>query len=273
MTTIPIELSDYILDFLHEDRKALKKCSLICRSWYPSARYHLYSRIYLPSPTACRLLHQLFESSSYLGQFTRYLNLSKAMSPTSDKDSEDTNSKLAVLWPPLFAALPHVEELELSFLEIDTPFHTALLPNFPRLTTLTLQYCRFPSFGHFAAALLSFPSLRQCTLRGISWESTQPAFAGAVPAERGSVPQISITSLTLGRDIDLQVLVEWLLQEHLCDALEAVVACCAFAQDAVILGELLRAAAPTLRHVDLDWYCASYTGASAALRRHLTAEL
>jgi hypothetical protein len=260
MSTIPHELSDYILDFLHSDRKSLKACSLTCRSWYPTARYHLYCKVYLRSELACRTYLHLLEGAAYLGQFAHYLNISKAI-PAISKDipHEDTR---ATSWSTLFTSMPNVEMLELSFLEMDNSFHTNLLQNFARTSQLTLQYCRFPTFGDLAAVLLSLPCLRQCTLRSISWETNQTVFTStATVTERRSAPA-GIKALILGRDLDLQVLVEWLLQEHLCGELESVSACCAYEGDVVMLSELLRASAATLKHADLDWYCSSYRGVS-----------
>lgn len=258
MTSVPNELTDYILDFLHGDRRTLKACSLTRRSWYPTSRYHLYRRVYLASPSACKTFLQLLQSntSRHLGQFTRYLSISKAIAyATDNQPQEDTHVEL---WSSIFPAVPNVEELHLSFLEIDKTFHAHLGQNLACTTDLTLQYCRFLSFGDFASVLSSFPSLVHCTLRGISWESGQVTFARTGAEQRHA--KVSIKGLTLGRDLDLQVLVEWLLQEHLCDELESVAACCAFESDAVVLGEFLRASASTLKRVDLDWYCTSYSG-------------
>jgi hypothetical protein len=41
---IPQELSDIILDFLHNDVAALCSAGLVCRSWLPSSRFHLFSK-------------------------------------------------------------------------------------------------------------------------------------------------------------------------------------------------------------------------------------
>jgi hypothetical protein len=39
------ELSDVILDFLHNDVAALCSAGLVCRSWLPASRFHLFSEI------------------------------------------------------------------------------------------------------------------------------------------------------------------------------------------------------------------------------------
>lgn len=41
----PPELIDIIIDHLHADNKSLAACTLVCRSWLPSSRYHLFSTI------------------------------------------------------------------------------------------------------------------------------------------------------------------------------------------------------------------------------------
>jgi hypothetical protein len=39
------ELIDTIIDMLHADRAALATCALVCKSWLPASRYHLFSKI------------------------------------------------------------------------------------------------------------------------------------------------------------------------------------------------------------------------------------
>ena len=41
------ELYDYIIDFLHDDHGALRVCSLVCRSWLPASRSHLFYHLAL----------------------------------------------------------------------------------------------------------------------------------------------------------------------------------------------------------------------------------
>ncbi|KAI0076899.1 hypothetical protein K474DRAFT_1597218, partial [Panus rudis PR-1116 ss-1] len=42
---LPQEIQDYILDFLHEDRGALRAASLVSKSWRPSAQLHLFRKL------------------------------------------------------------------------------------------------------------------------------------------------------------------------------------------------------------------------------------
>lgn len=41
---VPLEISDMIIDFCHGDKRTLRSCALVCRSWSAAAQYHiLYS--------------------------------------------------------------------------------------------------------------------------------------------------------------------------------------------------------------------------------------
>ncbi|KAJ6585429.1 hypothetical protein B0H19DRAFT_926951, partial [Mycena capillaripes] len=54
------ELVDLTIDFLHDSRADLKRCSLVNRSWLPAARHHLFSYLHLESAfESCRRLDAL----------------------------------------------------------------------------------------------------------------------------------------------------------------------------------------------------------------------
>ncbi|KAJ7251360.1 CNH domain-containing protein [Mycena rebaudengoi] len=40
---LPTEIFERIIDFLHSDKAALISCSTVCRSWFPTSRYHLHT--------------------------------------------------------------------------------------------------------------------------------------------------------------------------------------------------------------------------------------
>lgn len=47
MDTLPQEMTDRILDFLFDDRKALNMCGQVCSYWVSGSRYHLFATIHL----------------------------------------------------------------------------------------------------------------------------------------------------------------------------------------------------------------------------------
>ena len=44
---LPQELSDMIIDYLHNDEAALRSAGLVCKSWFPESRFQLFSDIKL----------------------------------------------------------------------------------------------------------------------------------------------------------------------------------------------------------------------------------
>lgn len=258
MSHFPPELSDYILDFLHDDREALKACSLTTRKWRPAARYHLYRKVSLPSIQACRTFCEVMKEAPFLAAFTREVGISNTNFEFSpDVDGAQTQ-ELDHLWSTVLPALIAVERLQVSFLKIDEVFQTNLRKNLNTVTELSMQYCRFPSFFNLVAAVHSFPSLKNCTLRGLSWDES-PGPASASPL-RTLDPCPKLAKLTLGRDLPLEALVSWLLAEDVCRELTVFSGCCSSTVDAVLLGETLRSASPTLKELELDWYSSSYSG-------------
>jgi hypothetical protein len=61
---VPPELIETIIDMLHTDRAALATCALVCRSWLPRTRYHLFSEVTITSAAVLtRLSSSTFTSA------------------------------------------------------------------------------------------------------------------------------------------------------------------------------------------------------------------
>ncbi|KAI0824359.1 hypothetical protein BC628DRAFT_1379124 [Trametes gibbosa] len=52
---LPGEITDAIIDHLHDSRPALHNCALVCRAWLPSSRHHLFE-VFSAGPEKCGLL-------------------------------------------------------------------------------------------------------------------------------------------------------------------------------------------------------------------------
>ncbi|KAI0755487.1 hypothetical protein C8Q74DRAFT_309126 [Fomes fomentarius] len=46
---LPAEIWDRVIDHLHDNKKALKRCSLVCKSWRNSSQHHLFRTVVLKS--------------------------------------------------------------------------------------------------------------------------------------------------------------------------------------------------------------------------------
>ncbi|OBZ74296.1 hypothetical protein A0H81_05459 [Grifola frondosa] len=71
--TLPPELTDRILDHLHDDFHALAACSLTCRAWLPSCRYHKFSAVRTRS--SAKKLYELLCASPEIGLYVRRLEV------------------------------------------------------------------------------------------------------------------------------------------------------------------------------------------------------
>lgn len=54
---LPYEIFDIVVDFLHNDKKTLHVCCLVCRQWLPSSRLHLFRSVFVVYALLERKLH------------------------------------------------------------------------------------------------------------------------------------------------------------------------------------------------------------------------
>ncbi|KAH9926585.1 uncharacterized protein BXZ73DRAFT_49211, partial [Epithele typhae] len=81
MTTVDIdlpgELTDMVIEHLHNDVNSLKLCSLVCQQWLPACRHHLFESVicYQIQPDGRSLQDLLYflSSRNRIGPFVRNL--------------------------------------------------------------------------------------------------------------------------------------------------------------------------------------------------------
>jgi len=61
---LPLEILDYIVDFLHDERDTLKNCCLVSKSWVPRTRQHLFGDVKFHSATDLMLWKETFPDQS-----------------------------------------------------------------------------------------------------------------------------------------------------------------------------------------------------------------
>jgi hypothetical protein len=66
MSTVPLEVAERVVDYLHDDTKTLQSCALVSYSWLAHSRYHLFHSIVVDlCPGPCqRLLYNLQSAHS-----------------------------------------------------------------------------------------------------------------------------------------------------------------------------------------------------------------
>ncbi|KAF7332905.1 hypothetical protein MVEN_02396000 [Mycena venus] len=115
---LPHELWDAILDHLHDDRAALRAAALVCRTWVPTTRFHLFEDISLsPKCTARAACLNALLMSPYatIAPAVRKLALPGALVPIQIRGPNSVSRVIPLLGlVPGLARLPHLTELELS---------------------------------------------------------------------------------------------------------------------------------------------------------------
>ena len=239
---IPQEITDYILDFLHDNPKALRACARVCRAWQPTSYYHIFSHISLQSPEACASFSQHLQDTPSIGQLVRSLDI------VLQQKAKDSDSISRPFSSTACATLNALKHLSITVWNFDTN-NCASLVTFETLTHLTLHYCRFPTFQTLTAFIHAFPNLRAVDIGDVSWDRQEPELTWAKPLHR----DFKLKKLTLGAVTSLPAIVDWLLEGDTYPELDSISVHCASESDVIALGLLCTAVGDSILHLQIDW--------------------
>lgn len=157
------EVYDVILDHLHTSKQDLSACSLVCRSWLPVCRYHLFGEMNYSADLA-RVIERSTHAHSAIVPYIRKVTI-QGFNPLSNATKE--KRMIFILNLPNLHHL-HIEKCDWSrwgfptSLSLDTP-------SVCRLSTLHLRSVHFPSFATLANFLDQFITLQNLSLDSLSW--------------------------------------------------------------------------------------------------------
>ncbi len=117
--TIPQELIEYIIDFLHDDIPTIRRCSLVSCAFLPRSRYHIYFNVFIVHTAELHLFRkqyagQLYRSRKLLGLLARRPHIARlvtrfgmhAMSAPLFYEFMDTS------FVSIISSLPNLSHLE-----------------------------------------------------------------------------------------------------------------------------------------------------------------
>ncbi|CAL1711933.1 unnamed protein product [Somion occarium] len=120
------EIVDLILDHLHDDKASLKACSLVCKAWLTSCRFHLFYELHVPYCTTIAdvgfepFADFLYDHPSVRG-FIRKLVLKADDERLSEEDLRAIHRGTAQIGPYLLVSicnmLPALHSLRLFMLD------------------------------------------------------------------------------------------------------------------------------------------------------------
>ena len=219
---MPPELTDRIVDFLHDDQATLQCCSLTCRSWLATVRYHLYYAISLENIRLSRAFASLLNRAPSLGRYVREMNL--AMSEELQRSD---------VLPSIVIHLGHVRRLALSgdIFKVDKEIFERFGP--VQELALALSSCKI---SDVAALFLAFPGISDLSIK-----NTRYLYG---PADH--VPMLPVKRL------ELQPALNPGLLPPSSPMLESLVLSIRRVEDLVTLSHILRTAIRQLKQLDLQ---------------------
>lgn len=171
------ELMDYVIDFLHDDPRSLRACSVVRRAWSTSARFHLFETI---SITRSDQLKNLQDSTVPF----RFSSVQRMLLV----GTRAVGNTLEILEAPYWRRFSHLTRLCITHIGVtsldeEEKLHDFFL-NFPLLRVLTIGYCDFTSPRAIVKVMQSMPCLFALEIYGTIWS---PLDLGGPPAQ-GSLP-------------------------------------------------------------------------------------
>ena len=150
--SLPEELLDHIVDFLHGQKEALKSSCLVSKSWIQRARKHLFAFVYIDSATL-QLWKNTFPGPSGTPAFyTKYLFINR-LQDVAAADGEEGG------WIQTFSRVVRFRmHINGSLISL-APFYGFS----PILETLHIDFTPFPSSRIFNL-IISFPLLKNVTV-------------------------------------------------------------------------------------------------------------
>ena len=174
---LPPELTDYAIDFLHDDAPTLRAVAIASKSTLPSARYHLFHAAQLHTVADLDKLAALVTANPHLSPYIQCLTLSKA-AKTSGRatpgriSTVDTSSawETTLDTSVLPQSLPALRTLHINhFLSFWQPasFSIVSYSAFKTVQTLHVSDSSLRSFTELRLLLAALPDVRALVLDGV----------------------------------------------------------------------------------------------------------
>lgn len=250
----PTEVLDHIIDFLHEDKPTLTSCSLVCRNWASSARFHLFYSIRIAGagPTKLEAFSGLLASASYIGYYVQELHIR-----AGDGPAKITTATLSIILKALVRI--RVLDVRCTYCHFDGLFPPPLLT----LRKLVMQFVEVDTPpAKFISILGLCPNLKELDIRK-SWWASQISF----PEEPKTSVMPYLESLTLGncRFSSLTSYLQVLRSNLPLSNLTSLDIVCLSPNDVSVIGGLLRDMGSKLLHLRLRMGSLLLQGTSTSL--------
>ncbi|EJD36718.1 hypothetical protein AURDEDRAFT_174238 [Auricularia subglabra TFB-10046 SS5] len=165
---LPPELTDRIIDFLWNDRTALRTCSLVCTAWRSASQYHLFSLLAFDSaPQDVERRLRGLRDSPHLLAHVRVLRFVDSGTLAWDRFARALYDMLPAVRPAGAAFIARQQHVIATL-----PF---IAPPYASLQSLVLRGAIFGSAAHFALAVAPLRGLRHLEVDPLLLANDEPA--------------------------------------------------------------------------------------------------
>lgn len=217
-SSIPPELSDRVLDFLHNDEETLKSCSLVCKSWLPASRYHLWYRTTLRfAGREEKDYAQFLKSSPVITSCVVDLTVEFACPREATRQEELDWMQTTLL--PIFSTFRFLRQMMFINVQFDDDVISKILPNLSSLCVLQLSLCHFPKFSQFVELIWGCPYLETLRLDNVTFDEVDTYTPRPPTVTR---PQLKFL-MVIFYSSHMPTVIDWLITEDFCSHLDFLV--------------------------------------------------
>jgi len=234
VTTIPQELVDTIVDYLHADLHVLATCGIVCRAWLPSSRYHLFQCVFLNPQNTSKFSELLSSPCSTIATSVQFLEISNEVIGRQNQSLyqwlEHSMIHLADL-----TAVKSLRIRNMVWSEVKPETKSILLCSFRILRELELWGVDFKTLTQLLDIACAFPSLERISVDDLGW--VDPSFEPPRSPER-RLPS-TLHTLHLGYCYKRDIL-HWILVHHPVPIIHHIHLGTVYQKDTNAIGQYLR---------------------------------
>ncbi|OJT10938.1 hypothetical protein TRAPUB_12559 [Trametes pubescens] len=255
---LPPELCDATIDYLWDDVDSLRACSLVCQSWLPCSRFHLFRNVRLRHADDMLRFRALLASSPSIAYCVRKLSLSADYAGATPEGAAQEDDAWVNGVATLLPLLHHVTTLGLARVRwhaLSAETRAAFAGVCKRVQQLFLFEVSFEASRDVVSFLSSFPALEELYFQAVSWKHDSPS-----PFEEPNSPEaladtgkMHLSYLFLDPKSSPTLVTEWLLKHPEEQHLRTIQLCWRELENTQAVGDLLQASGSSLESLQVEF--------------------
>ncbi|CDO70005.1 hypothetical protein BN946_scf184354.g7 [Trametes cinnabarina] len=271
--SLPPELCDYTIDYLWDDIESLRACSLACRAWLPSSRFHLFRNVRLRHADDVERFRALLSSAPGIVHCVRKLSFSADYNGATPEGSPREDDAWVNGVAELLPMLSHVTALGIARVRwhaLSDETRAAFAGLFKGVRQLFLFEVSFDASRDVIAFLSGFPALEELYFQAVSWkhDSPSPFEDPNTLHEYADAGSMHLSYLFLDPKSSPTLVTEWILKHPESQQLRSIQLCWRELQNTQAVGDLLQASGASLESLHVEFPAG--ISEDAVLQNHLS---